>query len=67
VPQAADGTPIHGTAATDLARAVLAAIDYRDGFQIFTISGDDSARLWSTAKARRLLGWVPTFGATRSA
>jgi len=66
VPQAADGTPIHATAASDLARAVLAAIDYREGWQAFTITGDDSARLWSTAKARRLLGWAPTF-VTRSA
>jgi len=63
VQNAADGTPIHATAASDLARAVLAAIDYRKGFEIFTISGDDSAGLWSTAKARRLLGWVPTFKA----
>lgn len=54
------GTPIHGTAATDVARAVLAALDYRNGFEIFHISGDDSARLWSTAKARRLLAWAPT-------
>jgi nucleoside-diphosphate-sugar epimerase len=59
---APDGTPIHATAATDLARAVLAAQAYRDGFQIFTISGDESARLWSTARARTLLGWAPTFG-----
>lgn len=56
-----DGTPVHGTAASDVAAAVLAALEYRDGFQIFTISGDDSAQLWSTAKARRLLGWAPTF------
>lgn len=67
VPRAADRSPIHGTAASDLARAVLAALDYRDGFQIFTISGDDSARLWSTTKAGRLLGWTPAFGDTRSA
>jgi nucleoside-diphosphate-sugar epimerase len=58
---APDGTPIHATAASDLARAVLAAHAYRDGFQIFTISGDESARLWSTARARTLLGWAPTF------
>jgi nucleoside-diphosphate-sugar epimerase len=56
-----DGTPIHATAASDLARAVLAALDHRDGFQIFTISGDESAGLWSTDKARRVLGWAPTF------
>jgi nucleoside-diphosphate-sugar epimerase len=57
-----DGTPIHGTAGSDVARAVLAALDHRDGFQAFTISGDRSARLWSTEKARRVLGWTPTFG-----
>ncbi|HEU4422324.1 MAG TPA: NAD(P)-dependent oxidoreductase [Pilimelia sp.] len=63
--KADDGTPIHGTAATDAARAVAAALEFRDGFQIFTITGDDSARLWSTEKARRLLNWAPTFGAGR--
>jgi nucleoside-diphosphate-sugar epimerase len=60
---APDGTPIQATAASDLARAVLAALDYRNGFQIFTISGDRSARLWSIERARTLLGWTPTFGA----
>jgi nucleoside-diphosphate-sugar epimerase len=54
-----DGTPIHATAASDLARALLAALEHRDGFQVFTISGDDSARLWSVEKARRVLGWSP--------
>jgi nucleoside-diphosphate-sugar epimerase len=58
---AADGRLIQPTAASDLARALLAALDHRAGFQIFTISGDRSARLWSIAKARRLLGWEPTF------
>jgi nucleoside-diphosphate-sugar epimerase len=58
----ADGILIEATAATDLARAVAAALDFRDGFQIFTISGDRSLRLWGTAKARRLLGWEPIFG-----
>jgi nucleoside-diphosphate-sugar epimerase len=56
-----DGALIQATAATDLARAVAAALDFRDGFQVFTISGDRSARLWGTAKAGRLLGWAPTF------
>ena len=55
----ADGTPIHATAGTDVARAVLAALDHRDGFEVFHISGDDSARLWSTEKARSVLGWQP--------
>jgi nucleoside-diphosphate-sugar epimerase len=58
---AADGTLIEATAATDLAAALLAALDHRDGCQTFTISGDGSARLWSTAKARDVLGWAPTF------
>jgi nucleoside-diphosphate-sugar epimerase len=54
-----DGTPIHATAASDLAAAMLAALDRRNGYQIYTISGDDSARLWSIEKARRELGWAP--------
>ncbi len=56
-----DGRPIEATAASDLARAVLAALEYRDGLQAFTISGDRSAALWSTARARELLGWQPKF------
>lgn len=55
----ADGTPIQATAGSDLARALLAALEHRDGLQFFTISGDTSARIWSTAKARRALGWTP--------
>jgi nucleoside-diphosphate-sugar epimerase len=55
-----DGTLIQPTRASDLSRAFLAALDHRDGCQIFTISGDESAGLWSTAKARRVLGWAPT-------
>jgi nucleoside-diphosphate-sugar epimerase len=55
-----DGTLIEPTRASDLARAVLAALDHRDGYQLFTITGDQSARLWSTAKAREVLGWSPT-------
>jgi nucleoside-diphosphate-sugar epimerase len=56
-----DGTPIHATAASDLARAVSAALYHRDGFQLFTISGDRSAAMWSTARADRVLGWRPSF------
>jgi nucleoside-diphosphate-sugar epimerase len=59
--RAADGTRIEATAATDLAGALLAALEHRDGAQVFIISGDRSARLWSTARARRILGWEPTF------
>ena len=57
---AADGTPIEATSGTDVGHAVLAALDHRAGFQVFTISGDRSAQRWSVAKARRVLGWHPT-------
>ncbi|TML25270.1 MAG: NAD(P)-dependent oxidoreductase [Actinobacteria bacterium] len=59
--RAAGGSPIDATAASDLSSAVLAALAHRDGCQIFTISGDRSAGLWSTAKAGEVLGWGPTF------
>lgn len=55
-----DGTLIHPTRASDVGRALLLALDHRDGCQLFTISGDESARWWSTAKARQVLGWSPT-------
>ncbi|GAA5182696.1 hypothetical protein GCM10023322_20180 [Rugosimonospora acidiphila] len=58
---AADGTPVDATAASDLAQALLAALEHRDGLQVFTISGDRSAKLWSVERARRTLGWEPTF------
>jgi len=58
---AADGTLIQATAATDLSNALLAALHHRAGYEVFTITGDRSSRLWSTAKAHRLLGWEPTF------
>jgi hypothetical protein len=45
------------TAATDVA----AAHSYRDGLQAFTISADELAGRWSTAKARDLLAWHPQF------
>jgi len=57
----AKGTPIEATAATDLVAALLAALDHRDGYQEFIISGDHCAGLWSTGKARDILGWTPTF------
>ena len=60
---APDGTPMDATAATDLAGALAAALEHRDGFQLFNIAGRQSARWWSTAKAQARLGWTPTFGA----
>jgi nucleoside-diphosphate-sugar epimerase len=47
------------TAATDVAAAIAAALIYRDGLQTFTISADELAGRWSTAKARELLAWHP--------
>ena len=59
--RADDGTPIDATAGTDVARAILAALDHRDGCQAFIITGDRTAGLWSVEKARRVLGWAPSF------
>jgi nucleoside-diphosphate-sugar epimerase len=53
------GTPTLATSASDVARVLLAALDYRAGFQPFTISGDYEQRIMDMSKARRLLGWVP--------
>ena len=59
---AADGTPIHATSGSDVGRALLAALEHRSGFGVYIISGDRSARRWSTAKAERVLGWQPRTG-----
>jgi nucleoside-diphosphate-sugar epimerase len=56
------GTPIRATASSDLAPAVLAAFEVRDGYQVYTICGDDSAVRWPIDKARQRLGWTPRFG-----
>jgi nucleoside-diphosphate-sugar epimerase len=53
------GTPTIATSASDLARALLAALEYRAGFQAFMISGDYEHKLMNMSKARRLLGWEP--------
>jgi nucleoside-diphosphate-sugar epimerase len=57
--QARPGSPTLATAASDVARALLAALDYRAGFQAFMISGDYEQKLLNMAKARRALGWEP--------
>ena len=48
------------TRANDVARAILAALDYRNGFEVFTISGDAGERVMRLSKARELLNWQPT-------
>ena len=52
-------TPTIATTATDVARAVLAALEYQGGFQAFMISGDYEQKIMNMSKARRLLGWEP--------
>jgi nucleoside-diphosphate-sugar epimerase len=47
------------TRASDVAAAMLAALDYRRGFEAFTISGDAAGEMTPLGKAGRLLGWRP--------
>jgi nucleoside-diphosphate-sugar epimerase len=47
------------TAASDVARAIAAALEFRGGFQAFMISGDYENKIMHMDKARRLLGWEP--------
>lgn len=47
------------TAGSDLARAVLAALEYRDGFQAFMVTGDYMEKMMKMDKARNLLHWEP--------
>ena len=47
------------TTAEDVARALLVALEYRNGVEAFTISGDYEQKLLNLSKAKRLLGWEP--------
>lgn len=53
------GEPTLKTTAEDVARAILAALAYRGGFEAFTISGDYEQKIMNMSKAKRLLGWEP--------
>jgi nucleoside-diphosphate-sugar epimerase len=54
------GAPTIATPASDLARVLVAALDYQGhGFQAFTVSGDYEQRVMNMAKAKRVLGWEP--------
>jgi len=54
------GKPTISTTETDVARALLAALDYRgNGFNTFMISGDYEQKLMNMSKAKRMLGWEP--------
>ncbi len=57
--QARPAVPILATDAEDVARLMLAALDYRNGFQAFLTSGDYENKVMNMGKARRLLGWEP--------
>lgn len=55
-----EGVPTIATTAGDVARAFLAALEYRGGgFQAFMISGDYAQTSMNMSKAKRLLGWEP--------
>lgn len=57
--EASQAAPTPWTTAEDTARAIRAALEYRAGFQAFTVSGDYEQKLMSLAKAKRLLNWEP--------
>ncbi len=63
--QTVAGTPTIATTAGDVARAVLAALEYQAGFNAFMISGDYENRIMNMAKAKRLLNWEPLARPTR--
>ena len=47
------------SSSADLASALMKAIDYRDGFQAFIVSGDYEQKMMNMEKAKRVLGWEP--------
>lgn len=57
--QARLGTPSIPTDAEDVARLMLAALEYSNGFQAFLTSGDYENKIMNMGKAKRLLGWEP--------
>lgn len=57
--QTVEGTPTIATSASDLTRAIVAALQYQGGFNTFTISGDYEQKIMNMSKAKRILGWEP--------
>ena len=51
--------PDFATADADVANAMLAALDFKAGFQAFTISGDYQDKIMNMSKAKELLDWEP--------
>lgn len=60
------GTPTIATTAVDVARAIIAALEFQAGFQAFMISGDYQNKIMNMSKAKRLLGWEPLARPTRT-
>ena len=50
---------ILATAASDVARAISAALRFRGRYQSFMISGDYGGTMLNMSKAKQLLGWQP--------
>ena len=57
--QTRKGTPTIATTAEDVGRAMLAGLEFKAGFQTFTISGDYEHKLMNMSKAKQLLDWEP--------
>ena len=57
--QARLSVPSIPTDAENVARLMLAAMEYRNGFQAFLTSGDYENKFMNMGKAKRLLGWEP--------
>ncbi|MCP4000618.1 MAG: NAD(P)-dependent oxidoreductase [Gammaproteobacteria bacterium] len=54
-----DHAPAYATAGDDVARAIIAALEYSNGFESFMISGDRNHLQTHQSKARLLLNWEP--------
>ncbi|MER7759823.1 NAD(P)-dependent oxidoreductase [Streptomyces sp. NPDC097619] len=54
-----DGTLIPALAATDLAAALCAALEPREGFRVFHVTGGDANGRWPLTEAARHLHWTP--------
>ena len=58
--QVIDKERLLATAASDVARAISAALSFQGRFQSFMISGDFQQTMLNMSKAELLLGWKPT-------
>lgn len=54
-----DGTALPSLAASDLTNAVLAALDHRNGYQVYNVTGDTTHHTYDMTRARQRLGWHP--------